>query len=306
MKALKTTISITELQKIIKVWRSRNITDSNIPKLLELYLGQTAYMNTEGEYPIENFYDLSQSLRFRHTSVMLYCIKQCNSFCLHLGENIYELSSFYSPLWKKPEPTDILESTSTDTLAGSLPGKCPMDINIYNNISKEGSSSEGVLAIAKEFFHLINQDANQKTQIFTPLIDQFEKEEGLSRKHACENLVILVDELLIPYFVNQSKFLRSNHTGRTIWLKNLLKSAHGKHLIDQAAQRGREKRGQTILSNQAIQRSNHPLCEFEWTDPETGIRFYDDDIEGVVNIPTDALPRPSAKAVWNVLSKSWS
>lgn len=297
MKALKTTISIMELQKIIKLWRSRNITDSNIPKLLELYLGQTAYMNTEGEYPIENFYDLCQSLRFRHTSVMLNCIKQCNSFCIRPGENIYALSSFYSPLWKKPE--------STDTLPGTLPGKCPTDTNIYNNISKEQPSSEGVLTIAKEFFHLINQDAMQKAQIFTPLIDQFEKEEGLSRKHACENLVILVDELLIPYFVAQSKFSASSHAGRTVWLKNLLKSPHGKHLINQAAKSGRENREKTKLEKQTNQRSNHPLCAFEWTDPESGMRFYDDTIEGVVNIPTDALPRPSTEAIWNVLSQTW-
>ena len=298
MKALKMTVSITELQKIIKMWRSRNITDSNISKLLELYLGQTAYMNTEGEYPIENFYDLCQSLRFRHTSVMLNSIKQCNSFCIRPAENVYTLSSFYSPLWKKPD--------SDDTLPGTLPGKCPKDTNIYNNISKESPSSEEVLTIAKEFFHLINQDAVQKAQFFTPLIDQFEKEEGVSRKQACENLVILVDDLLIPYFVSQPKFSISSHVGRTVWLKNLLKSSHGKHLINQAAQSGREKREQAKLENQTNQRSNHPICEFEWTDPESGMRFYDDDIEGVVNIPTDALPRPSAEALWNVLSRSWS
>ena len=297
MKALKTTVSITELQKIIRMWRSRNITDSNIPKLLELYLGQSAYMNAEGEYPIENFYDLCQSLRFRHTSAMLNSIKQYNSFCIRPAENTYTLSAFYSPLWKKPDPTD--------NLPGTLPGKCPTDTNIYNTISKESLSSEEVQAIAKEFFHLINQDAVQKAQIFTPLIDQFEKEEGLNRKHACENLIILVDELLIPYFVSQSKFSESNHAGRIAWLKNLLKSAHGKHLINQAVKSGREKRAQSRLDNQTNQRNNRPLCEFEWTDPESGMRFYDDDIEGVVNIPKDALPRPSAEAVWNVLSQTW-
>lgn len=297
MKALKTTVSITDLQKIIRMWRSRNITDSNIPKLLELYLGQTAYMNAEGEYPIENFYDLCQSLRFRHTSTMLNSIKQCNSFCIRPAENTYTLSAFYSPLWKKP--------VQTDTLAGTLPGKCPTDTIIYNTISKESSSSEEVLTIAKEFFHLINQDAVQKAQIFTPLIDQFEKEEGLSRKHACENLIILVDELLIPYFVAQSKFSASNHAGRTAWLKNLLKSSHGKHLINQAAKSGREKREQARIDNQTNQRSNHPFSPFEWVDLESGMRFYDDNIEGMVNIPMDALPRPSAEAVWNVLSQTW-
>ena len=27
------------------------------------------------------------------------------------------------------------------------------------------------------------------------------------------------------------------------------------------------------------QRNNHPLCEFEWTDKESGLRFYDDPLE---------------------------
>ena len=38
------------------------------------------------------------------------------------------------------------------------------------------------------------------------------------------------------------------------------------------------------------QRNNHPLGEFEWTDKESGLRFYDDPLEGVVNIPDEARP----------------
>ncbi|MDC7181676.1 hypothetical protein PQH05_11510, partial [Bacteroides cellulosilyticus] len=53
------------------------------------------------------------------------------------------------------------------------------------------------------------------------------------------------------------------------------------------------------------QRSNHPLSEFEWTDPESEIRFYDDEVEGMVNIPEGAPARPSAEATWNVLSNKW-
>ena len=53
------------------------------------------------------------------------------------------------------------------------------------------------------------------------------------------------------------------------------------------------------------QRNNHPLCEFEWTDKESGLRFYDDPLEGMVNIPDNAPPRPGAGAEWNVLSGKW-
>lgn len=79
MKALKTTISITELQKIIKIWRSRKITDSTIPKLLDLYLGMIAYMNDKHIYPVENFYDIKMSLRFSTTQSLIEAVKSKHS-----------------------------------------------------------------------------------------------------------------------------------------------------------------------------------------------------------------------------------
>ena len=155
-------------------------------------------------------------------------------------------------------------------------------------------------------FHLINEDSAQKAQILTPLINWFQLHEGLTRKHACENLVYMVNELLIPYFASQARFMKSNHTGRLCWLNNLLKSAHGQHLLNDAARGGRQKREQAAQENRTNQRNNHPLSEFEWTDPESGMRFYDDVDEGTVNIPEEAQPRPSAKAIWNVLSNQWT
>jgi hypothetical protein len=85
----------------------------------------------------------------------------------------------------------------------------------------------------------------------------------------------------------------------------LLKSAHGQHLLNDAARGSRQKREQVALETKKNQRDNHPVNEFEWTDPETGMRFYDDKDEGAVNIPADAEARPSGNAVWNVLSKEW-
>ena len=99
--------------------------------------------------------------------------------------------------------------------------------------------------------------------------------------------------------------MKSNHTGRLCWLNNLLKSAHGQHLLNDAARTNREKRKQAVHEIKSNQRSNHPLSEFEWTDPESEMRFYDDEMEGTVKIPEDAPPKPSAGAAWNVLSNQW-
>ena len=76
-------------------------------------------------------------------------------------------------------------------------------------------------------------------------------------------------------------------------------------MLKDAADAGRRKRLQCIADMRGEQRNNHPLSEFEWTDKESGLRFYDDPLEGMVNIPDDAPPRPGAKAEWNVLSGEW-
>lgn len=40
-------------------------------------------------------------------------------------------------------------------------------------------------------------------------------------------------------------------------------------------------------------------------DADKDIRYYDDPIDGKVEIPADAPPRPSDEAIWNVLSQKW-
>lgn len=189
MKALKTTISVAELQKTIGLWKSRKITDSVIPKLLNLYFGLTPYMNNEQVYPVENFYDISIALAFKNAKFLTEAVKRCGSFGIATEKNAYGMKFFYSPIWRK--------ENSAEELPEKFPETFPQD-NIYNNIyniSKESSSYEEVspegdkpleafsdkknivtpesLASAKEFFHLINEDSAQKAQILTPLINWF-------------------------------------------------------------------------------------------------------------------------------------
>lgn len=332
MKALKTSISIMELQKIIKQWKSRKITDSTISKLLDLYLGLTAYMNEEKVYPIENFYDIKMSLRFSTTQSLIEAIKRSQSFEFIQDDKAKQIKAFYSPLWyhtnSKNKTNEIINTTSASPNLSQTFAQTFVEDNIYNNIYTKGNSSNEELlptgeapsknlssktnivtpeslATAKEFFHLINENSTQKAQMLTPLINWFQLHEGLTRKHACENLIYLVNELLIPYFASQARFMKSNHTGRLCWLKNLLKSPHGQHLLNDAARTNREKRKQVVHETRNNQRSNHPLSEFEWTDPESEMRFYDDEVEGMVNIPEGAPATPSAEATWNVLSNKW-
>ena len=52
-------------------------------------------------------------------------------------------------------------------------------------------------------------------------------------------------------------------------------------------------------------REYRPLSPFEWMDAERQIRYYDDPLDGKVELPANAPPRPSETAVWNILSCEW-
>ena len=127
---------MAELQKLIRQWKSRRITDSTISKLLDLYLGLTAYMNEEQVYPIENFYDIRLSLRFPTTQMLIETVKRCQSFCFITDDDHTHIRAFYSPLWHDGKPeNDIKPQTSPQDLpqesAQELPQAFAVD-NIYN------------------------------------------------------------------------------------------------------------------------------------------------------------------------------
>ena len=129
MKAIMTTLSIYELRKTLGLWKSRKITDSTISKLLDLYLGVTAYMNDEADYPVENFYAHGQSMKFKNARCLVEAVRQSRSFGIVPDGNVYGMKSFYSYLWKAKDAAESLP----ETLPEELPEKFPQaDIYYYN------------------------------------------------------------------------------------------------------------------------------------------------------------------------------
>ena len=116
-KALKQNISICEIQKMIHQWKARGISDSACLKLLDLYLGLPPYMTAEGIYPLRNFYQISQSLKTTHTTILLENIRKCGTFGLVWDENHSKLLGFYSPLWQQVQKKGTAQNT--DSVAGS-------------------------------------------------------------------------------------------------------------------------------------------------------------------------------------------
>ena len=302
MKPIRSTIPIRELQTLLRQWRRRGLREAALLKVLELYLGLPDYMNDKGEYPVHFFYELSKSVKFHTVTMMLESVRLSKSFGWIEGDNKLNVSAIYSPLWKAVDAknTEIIEDFPADLHANLHGGSN----NIINNHSPSevNPSEEG-----RKFFHEINANPAEKAEVLQPLIAWFQHQEpGLPREEACADVVHLVNELLIPHFIAQEKFLRMKHNGRLAWLRNLLKTAHGRELLKQAADAGRQRRlSQRQQALAEVKQNNRPLSPFEWTDPNTGTRFYEDPTEGLVTIPKEAPPRPSEDSFWNVIQKKW-
>ena len=267
-------------------------------KVLELYLGLPDYMNAQGEYPAHFFYELSTSLRFRTVTMMLQAAKASGSFGFVSAENLLNVSAFYSTLWKEAD-------NQTESLSEVFPANLQEGSNIINNLNPP--PEENPTDVGRKFFHEIKTNPEEKKAYIEPLIAYFQEQEaGLPREEACNDVGYLVNELLIPHFAQQEKFLRMKHNGRLAWLRNLLKSNHGRELMRKAAEAGRRLRALKRQQEQLqVMLHNRPLSPYEWTDPGSGKRFYEDAAEGVVTIPADAPPRPNEESFWNVIKKQW-
>ena len=92
-------MSVAGLKKMMHIWKSRNITDSTTTKLLELYLGLTAYMNSQKIYPQENFYEIRNSLRFSTTQALIEAMKRSQAFPFVTDPETGAVKAFWSPLY---------------------------------------------------------------------------------------------------------------------------------------------------------------------------------------------------------------
>ncbi len=92
-------MSVAGLKKMMHIWKSRNITDSTTTKLLELYLGLTAYMNSQKIYPQENFYEIRNSLRFSTTQALIEAMKRSQAFPFVTDPETGAVKAFGPPLY---------------------------------------------------------------------------------------------------------------------------------------------------------------------------------------------------------------
>ena len=84
-----------------------------------------------------------------------------------------------------------------------------------------------------------------------------------------------------------------------------MKTRHGQSLMEKAVARLSSELSKDLEEKRRKLREFRPVSPFEWKDAGKGLRYYDDPIDGKVEIPENAPPRPAETAIWNVLSKEW-
>ena len=209
-------MSVAGLKKMMHIWKSRNITDSTTTQLPELYLGLTAYMNSQKIYPQENFYEIRNSLRFSTTQALIEAMKRSQAFPFVTDPETGAVKAFWSPLYHETNSeihTEKDNGPASQTFAQTF---VPTDNNNINNIytnstnertsfrssspekdspkddsgnlseenfPRQGNSTTDTLPTiaAKEFFHRINTSKEEKAGILIPLIDRFQEQEGIER-----------------------------------------------------------------------------------------------------------------------------
>ena len=209
-------MSVAGLKKMMHIWKSRNITDSTTTQLPELYLGLTAYMNSQKIYPQENFYEIRNSLRFSTTQALIEAMKRSQAFPFVTDPETGAVKAFWSPLYHETNSeihTEKDNGPASQTFAQTF---VPTDNNNINNIytnstnertsfrssspekdspkddsgnlSEENFPGQGNFTTntlptiaAKEFFHRINTSKGEKAGILIPLIDRFQQQDGIER-----------------------------------------------------------------------------------------------------------------------------
>ena len=130
-------MSVAGLKKMMHIWKSRNITDSTTTKLLELYLGLTAYMNSRKIYPQENFYEIRNSLRFSTTQALIEAMKRSQAFPFVTDPETGAVKAFGSPLYHETNSeihTEKDNGPASQTFAQTFAQTfVPTDNNNINN-----------------------------------------------------------------------------------------------------------------------------------------------------------------------------
>lgn len=90
------------------------------------------------------------------------------------------------------------------------------------------------------------------------------------------------------------------------WVSNILNTSCGKGYLEESAKHAndeKDRNAHSLIRPDII--NNRPVSPYEWQDPSTSQRYYQDPNNGIVCIPPDAPPRPSDDVSWHVNKQVW-
>ena len=334
-------LDATALRQVLGSWKRAGLSYAQIYKMQKLYLGVTAWMDQQGEYPRNNFYEVAKGLKFNSIVELVACVKRCKGFGFvwmsKQHDKIDGLLGIFSELWHEP-------SEGEDITYSAVCCDDNNNININNNISSNNkyniyrSAQLSAEQLYSEFLLYLVSDQGAYDAIVKPINEQTERmmpelrvePTGLASASGQQSSAsgqpsapgqqpssnprpvnvatsLFLKNYLGQYMISQGrKFTNGTHAGRKIWVQNLMRYPFMQRNVANAVA---DVRAQMQTDALVIARGYHPMSKYEYTDRMSGKRFFDHiDAEGktiVELIPQEAPPRPSADAVWDRFGKAW-
>lgn len=195
-----------------------------------------------------------------------------------------------------------------------LPWESKYDLSKPEAQAAEASTaSKPDYGSARDFFHAMKLSEEGQKTVIEPLRKLILNHFPLTPGEANIVLGNLVLQFLIPIFDRNSRFRATPTPGRVRWLTALTNKEyfvnnlqHAYNTSQRQLDEYRQKQAAESLQQQRNQlRSYRPLSPYEWTNPNTGARRYEDAQGKVFDLPADAPARPSATACWNPFTQEW-
>lgn len=119
IKPLTTTVDIKLIRRLMATWHTNGLTDSNIHKMMLLYLGEPAWMDLNKVYPCGNFYNISRGLRYGSKTDFLDIVLRSKGFGYiwkdnKAEHNIKNLFAFYTPIWHEEKEEDMVVDNASE------------------------------------------------------------------------------------------------------------------------------------------------------------------------------------------------
>ena len=334
-------VAIKELRRVELSWKQAHLSAQEKQKMLRLYLGESAWMNAHGVYPRENFYEISAVLKFRSVSTLLECLQKSMGFGFiwtNPDHNIKSLVAFFSPLWfDYMKAKNQKSQLSLQQMRHSIVNN---NINYIYNITYNGATDAATVAAGSasadssaaqkgseqamtqfelqsriaafikflcnddDAYNAVVADINKETEAALPVLRPANHQEHYVNLATKRYLEVYLQQY---FFSNGKKFRNAgSYKGLLIWIQNMKRYSIYRNGVAHAVDDIRRELGKNAG---LLMRQNHPVSPYEYQDPQTLIRLYDqkgaDGKLEQVQIPAGAPPRPSDTATWDNWEQCW-